>query len=299
MHLKKKSLGSQNFLLNLQDRTKAYQRILTCLCVLALVIPVSSFAQNTVIRVVDEMALARLKPDPGSEVIKQFPLGARLEAKARIGDWYEISFTDDSGYTIAAYIHSASVEVIREDVAPPPEAYEEVAPLEAPMDADQTGGLLNGFFLKFGVVDKGWGNWIGSLGYNFRLHKNISLGLEIMPSYATLEDDSVELKQNTIHAFTLVNLRGGASLYFIDPDMDFFKIYAGMGGGMALSYTNSTFEGSSLTLFKYNPALQILGGIELDTGKVSLIFEYQMLRELDKNMDPNAWIGYLIFGIRF
>jgi len=299
MHLKKKSLESQNFLLNFRDRTKAYQKTLICICVLAVVIPVISFAQNTVIRVVDEMALARLKPDPGSEVIKQFPLGARLEAKARIGDWYEITFTDDSGYTIAAYIHSASVEVIREDVAPPPEAYEEAATLDAPMDADQTGGLLNGFFLKFGVIDKGWSNWIGSLGFNFRLHNNISLGLEVMPSYTTLEDDSAELKQNTIHAFTLVNLRGGTSLYFIDPDMDFLKIYAGMGGGMALSHTNSSLEGSSSTLFKYNPALQILGGFELDTGKISLIFEYQMLRELDKNVDPNAWIGYLIFGIRF
>jgi hypothetical protein len=282
---------------NKMKENQTRKAFLFWLFVILFAAPLLYSGEVIVIRVVDEMALARLEPDPGSQVLRQFPMGALLEAKSRIGDWYEISFTDDSGYTIVAYIQSGSVEVIREDVAPPPQAYEETVPLDTPLDTEETGGILNGFFLKFGVIDKGWSDWIGSLGYDFRLHKNISLGLEVMPSYITVNDDELELK--TIHAFTLVNLRAGTSLYFIDPDMDFFKIYAGVGGGMALSYTDSTIEGSSSTLFKYNPALQILGGIELDTGKVSLIFEYQMLRELDKNMDPNAWIGYLIFGIRF
>lgn len=254
--------------------------------------------QAIVLRVIDDSAQARLKPDPGSEVLRLFPLGAQLEATTKVGNWYEISYTNEDGYTITAYILSSSVEVIRGDVAPPPPAYEELTPLEPAPTPAEAGGILNGFFLKFGVIDKGWGDWIGSLGYSFRLHKNISLGLEVMPSYTTVKDDVQELDVKTTHAFTLVTLRAGTSLFFIDPDMDFFKIYAGLGGGMGLRYTDSTVEGNSSTLFKSNPALQILGGLELDTGPVSLIFEYQMLREFDKSIDPNSWFGYVIFGIR-
>jgi hypothetical protein len=252
-----------------------------------------------VLRVIDETALARLEPDSASEVIKQFPMGARLEAKARAGDWYEISFKDSAGFTIAAYIHASSVEVISEAAAPSPQVLTEPETQDLVRIAHETGGLLNGFFLKFGVIDKGWGDWIGSLGYAIRLHKNISLGLEVMPSYTTLKDEELDLDLKTWHSFSLANLRAGTSLFFLDPDMDFFKIYAGLGGGAALSYTNSTIEGNSSTLFKYNPALQILGGFELDTGKVSLLFEYQMFREFEKDVESSGWVGYLIFGIRF
>ncbi len=298
MHLNTISQKSKKYLLDSRNRTRVCQKILICLCAIAMVLPVVSHSQNIVIRVTDEAALARLKPDPGSDVLKQFPLGAQLEAAARAGDWYEISFTNEDGYTITAYIHSSSVEVIREEVAPPPVAYAEAAPMDTPLVSDQAGAILNGLFLKFGVMDKGTGDWIGSLGYSFRLHRNISISLEVMPSYISLKNDSIDLEQKTIHVFTLANVRAGTSLYFIDPGMDFFKFYAGFGGGMALSFTDTSLEGSSSTLFKSKPALQILGGIELDAGKVSLLFEYQMLRVLDKNVDPGSWAGYLIFGIR-
>jgi hypothetical protein len=270
---------------------------LPCILVILFAAPLLYSGEVIVIRVVDEMALARLEPDPGSQVLRQFPMGALLEAKSRIGDWYEISFTDDSGYTIVAYIQSGSVEVIRKDVAPPPEIQEEAIPMDTPPDADQKGRILSGFFLKLGVMNKEGGGWIGSLGYDFRLHKNITLGLEVMPSYTSFKDATVELDMKTVSAFTLANIKAGTSLNFIK--MDFFKVYAGLGGGMALNFTRTTFEGYSSTLFKYNPALQILGGFEFDIGKVSLIFEYQKLRDLNPDVDPDEWVGYLIFGIRF
>lgn len=299
MNLKNKSLGSKNFLLNLRNGTQVYLGILICLCVLAVAMPVLSFAQNEVIRVKEDMASAYLKPDSSSRIVRQFPMGAMLESKQRVGEWFEISYNDDSGFTISAYIPSSTVEVVSGVSVPPPTKSQEQEPQSAPASHTLTGRVPSGFFLKMGVDANGYGHWIGSIGFDFRLFKYVALGIEVMPSFTSLSNDDVGLDQTTTSALTYLNIKAGTSLHFIKPQMDFIKVFGGWGGGLALSNTKATYEGTTSNLFKTDPSMHIIAGFELDAGKVSLIFEYNRRRILDPDVDPDACLEYIMFGIRF
>ncbi len=299
MHLKIKSLESPNFLFKLWKGAQVYRRALTWICVLVVVMPVLSRAQNEVIRVKEDMASAYLKPDSSSRIVRQFPMGAMLESKQKIGEWFEISFKDDSGFTISAYIPASAVEIISGESVPPPPSPQQLEPVAAPAVHTITGRIPSGFFLKMGVDANGYGHWIGSFGFDFRLFKYVALGIEVMPSLTRLANDDIELDQTTTSALTYLNIKAGTSLHFIKPQLDFIKIYGGWGGGLALSNTKVSYEGSSSNLFKTDPTMHITVGFELDAGKFNLIFEYNRRRILDPDVDPDVCLEYLMFGFRF
>jgi len=243
------------------------------------------------------------EPDTYSSVVKQIPMGTLLEAVSKLGDWYEIVVTDETGTTVSAYIPASAVEVVSIPVQPEAqeirESYEGV-----PSYPIQPGRIPSGFFLKFGVIDKGYGDWIGSLGYDLRIMKNLSVGLEVMPAYYSFTDvefqvdfETFLMDQSTMLVRSFLNVKGGTDLRMIRPQLDFAHIYGGIGGGLEADYTKNTIE-QTTSKFSLNPALHIFGGIELRAKFVNLIFEYQLIRVLDPDLDPDNWIGYLIFGIR-
>ena len=83
---------------------------------IALLLMVSLLTAQTdiTLRVTAEKARAWIKPDAASQMVRQFPLGALLQSTEKIGDWYQISFTDETGFTILAYVNAGDVDVVGE-----------------------------------------------------------------------------------------------------------------------------------------------------------------------------------------
>jgi hypothetical protein len=85
-------------------------------------------AQTTVLKVKVGTANIRSQPDTGAAVIKQVKLGTLLESKQKVGDWYEISVTNELGVSLTAYVHVNVVDVVSGGAAPTPEETRPVAP---------------------------------------------------------------------------------------------------------------------------------------------------------------------------
>ncbi len=85
-------------------------------------------AQTTVLKVKVQTANVRSQPDTGAAVIKQVKLGTLLESKQKVGDWYEISVTNELGVSLTAYIHVNVVDVVTGGAVPTPEETRPVAP---------------------------------------------------------------------------------------------------------------------------------------------------------------------------
>ena len=66
----------------------------------------------TVIKVKVQTANVRAEADTAGAVIKQVKLGALLESRAKIGDWYEVTVTTDSGDRVVGFISSTVVDVV-------------------------------------------------------------------------------------------------------------------------------------------------------------------------------------------
>lgn len=299
-------LSTQRFL---QKSSSVSRLIGFILLICLLTVSFLESGQLIVLKVRIQTANVRSEPDLGSAIIKQLRLGDLLEANSRLGDWYEIVVTDRSGNIASAYIHSSSVEVVSAPKAIEPEARPVISPQQIPTDLPQreaesppysavASKHMTGFFLKFGVIDKGWGDWLGSVGYDLRVYKNFTLGLEVMPSYYAVEDEINQLKLTSIPVNVFLNIKAGTGLGRIKPEMDFIKLFGGLGGGIYADRSESTFEQVNSNLFTTYGALHLLGGFELQAGKVDLIFEYQLIRILDPVSSKDPWIGYLIFGIR-
>jgi opacity protein-like surface antigen len=84
--------------------------------------PNLTHAEKIKLRVTVEKANVRLKPDLGSMVISEVPLGAVLEVEEQIGEWFKVSLPpDEKGFIVTGYIHSSVVEILEEKpVSPPP-----------------------------------------------------------------------------------------------------------------------------------------------------------------------------------
>jgi len=96
--------------------------------------------QTTVLKVKVEVANIRSEPDTSSAIVKQVTKGTLLEAKSRIGVWFEIMIKDDSGSPVSAYTHSGIVDIISADVPTrepqaPPRAQPPAQPRRQPAQA--------------------------------------------------------------------------------------------------------------------------------------------------------------------
>lgn len=79
-------------------------------------------AETTVLKVKVQSANIRTQPDINAAVVKQAKMGTLLESEQMVGDWYEVSVTNDLGVTLTAYIHANVVDVVSGGAAVQPEA---------------------------------------------------------------------------------------------------------------------------------------------------------------------------------
>jgi len=75
--------------------------------------------ETTMLKVKVQVANVRAEPDMNSAIVKQVKFGTQLESRQKIGDWFEIIVTDDTGTAISGYINSSAVDVVSTGGAKP------------------------------------------------------------------------------------------------------------------------------------------------------------------------------------
>ena len=75
--------------------------------------------ETTMLKVKVQVANVRAEPDMNSAIVKQVKFGTQLESRQKIGDWFEIMVTDDTGTAISGYINSSAVDVVSTGGAKP------------------------------------------------------------------------------------------------------------------------------------------------------------------------------------
>jgi hypothetical protein len=84
----------------------------------------AGFGSDTIkLKVTAETANIRVKPSIGSNIIRQFPAGAILEAEQKEGEWYLIKLDPDEAGNVTGYVHESLVMPLNQaPVAAPPVA---------------------------------------------------------------------------------------------------------------------------------------------------------------------------------
>ncbi|MCX6566267.1 MAG: SH3 domain-containing protein [Candidatus Aminicenantes bacterium] len=94
--------------------------------------------ETTVLKVKVQSANIRTQPDINAAVVKQVKMGTLLESEQMVGDWYEVSVTNDLGVSLTAYIHANVVDVVSGAAEAQPEAQPVVRPAQPTQPAPQT-----------------------------------------------------------------------------------------------------------------------------------------------------------------
>jgi len=68
-----------------------------------------------------QTASLRAEPDPNGAVVKYVTAGTQLEARQKMGEWYEILVTDEKGTSVSGFIHGSVVDVVSPGAAAPAE----------------------------------------------------------------------------------------------------------------------------------------------------------------------------------
>lgn len=281
--------------------------------------PAEAASQTTVLKVVADRAVVRLKPDISSPIIGQVPRGTLLESSKKAREWYAVALPpDEDGIVVNGYIHQSLVEVTDSGEAPPEEAAPErvEAPPEraveparqeyepparrAPRATYGRSKIVSGTFLKFGWMTSpdpgGFGNaWLGSFGFDLGLGRNLGLGIEIQPAWRSYED----LGLTSIPVMGFANLKAGLNLGSLFPVLRFLNVIGGGGAGAEAVFNSLDFEGRSATEFKTHFAYHFLAAAEIDLGGLRLVAEVQMAKVNDPNVTPASFSHYVLFGIRF
>lgn len=160
--------------------------------------------------------------------------------------------------------------------------------------------VISGLLLRYGTGSSNGvkANWLVSLGGDFGIARNIAIGFEIMPSIFSVEEESASFKHTGIPFNAFINLKGGLHLGGLIPFLKFFKIFAGAGGGVGGQYSFISYFGEQVQKITFEPAVHLLGGIELDFGVIGLVAEYQKINIMVRNQNPDPWMNYFIFGLR-
>ena len=270
--------------------------------------PPRAYPGAIVLKVTAAVVNVRSAPDSNSAALSQERAGALIEAERKTGEWYELYVTLADGRIVKGYIRQELVQEVGGTPAPPPPrgaAGRASPPPPAPgLPAGPVGPVkknpFSGFFFKLGVPKFGTPDWLGGLGYDLGLGRNLALGIEIAPSsFAISYPDQFPPFENSVTSvFGIANVKAGTGLGFLRPDLDFVRVFASGGGGMAAIHMKMTEGTTSASFTHYNPVLNLGGGFELGAGSWSLIFEYRLFRLMEKNIAPNGWSGYFSFGIR-
>lgn len=160
--------------------------------------------------------------------------------------------------------------------------------------------VLSGLLLGYGTGSSNdvSANWLVRLGGDFGIARNFAVGLEIMPSIFSVEEESVPFKQTGIPFNAFINLKGGVHLGGLFPFLKFLKVFAGAGGGAGGLLTFITYNGETVQKIAFEPAVHLMGGIELDFGVIGLVVEYQKINIMVRHQNPDPWVNYFIIGLR-
>jgi len=83
------------------------------LLVLLFVVVAGLVAQDvTVIKVKVQSANVRSEPDMNAAVVRQVKLGTLLESRQKVGEWYEVTITDERGNAMSGFINSSVVDIV-------------------------------------------------------------------------------------------------------------------------------------------------------------------------------------------
>jgi hypothetical protein len=161
------------------------------IAIAALILLVVSLAANagqtpTVLKVKVQTANVRAQADTTGAVIKLVSLGTLLEARAKVGDWYEITITTDAGTPGIGFISATVVDVIGggqapapvREAAPVPPPVKSVAPEQAPPaysgPVPSTGGFK--IMAAFGLGSISYDTSKDTSGYNIAQFKSSRKG---------------------------------------------------------------------------------------------------------------------------
>ena len=113
------------------------KRIAVILVMVLMIGGLALAAETTVLKVKVQSANIRTQPDINAAVVKQVKMGTLLESEQMVGDWYEVSVTNDLGVTLIAYIHANVVDVVSGAAEVQPEARPVVRPAQPAQPAPQ------------------------------------------------------------------------------------------------------------------------------------------------------------------
>lgn len=83
------------------------------LLALLLVVAAGLVAQDvTVIKVKVQSANVRSEPDMNAAVVRQVKLGTLLESRRAVGEWFEVTITDERGNAMSGFINISVVDVV-------------------------------------------------------------------------------------------------------------------------------------------------------------------------------------------
>jgi hypothetical protein len=109
------------------------KRLTVGLIVLLLVMAGGLVAQQvTVLKVKVQSANVRAEPDMNAAVVRQVKLGTLLESKQKVGEWFEVTITDERGNAISAFINATVVDVVTGGEKPAGQAGAQQAEVKKP-----------------------------------------------------------------------------------------------------------------------------------------------------------------------
>ena len=80
-----------------------------------LIVAAAAFGSAVIkLKVTAEIANVRVKPFIGSNIVRQFPEGAILEAELKEGEWFLVKIEPDETGTVSGYVHESLVLALEE-----------------------------------------------------------------------------------------------------------------------------------------------------------------------------------------
>jgi len=284
-------------------------------CVIVLLLAVAVIAEAAVIKVKVQTANVRQKPDVTSAVLSRVSMGAMFESSKKVGNFYEISVTDNSGNLVTGYISTDVCEEVgaapTAPVTPAQVQRPQVAP-KPPAGTKKAGGLFIGaglamtnftydadtkkFFDDYGITTKMKLGFQVGVGYELPLSQNIA----IVPAlfYSTMGQKLSATSDNT----TFTDSYSWSSLIIpVDVKLSFNGpfVTAGPYLGYILTAKYVPQEGETTDMLAADPdgnvfvqrfhfGISIGAGIELDMSGMGLVVKagYQLgLSKLNKAYD--------------
>ena len=120
-------------------------------CAIVLLLALAVVADAAVIKVKVQTANVRQKPDVTSAVLSRVSMGAMFESSKKLGNFYEISVTDNSGNLVTGYLSTDVCEEVGAAPAAPTAPAQVQRPQVAPTPPAGT-KKAGGFFIGAGLV---------------------------------------------------------------------------------------------------------------------------------------------------